>query len=993
MRALRVAAVIMLFVLVATTAYAQAAIAGVVKDATGAVLPGVTVDATSPVLIEKVRSAVSDGSGQYRIENLRPGAYTVTFTLPGFSSVRREGVELTGSFVASVNADLRVGAVSETITVTGETSIVDVQNAKQQQTLSDEVITAIPTARVYHGLMALVPGIVLSGTQDVGGLSGPATVTYAIHGGRASEGRVELDGLSTGSALGGSGVSFYVADIANAQEVAISTSGGMGEAVTGGPVMNIVPRQGGNAMSGTMFANGAGGGMQGTNYTQALKDAGLSAPNRLIKIWDLNGTVGGPLLKDKLWYVYSGRYQGNRKYIEGMYYNKNAGDPTKWTYVADPARQATDDGTWKASGLRLTLQATRRNKFSFFWDETSVCISCVGGATATTAPEAMGTTQAFPHRVQQASWTNPLSNRVLLEGGLGTYISYYGGKERPGNDRDLIRVTEQAGTIPGLTYRALNWSRPFTKTYSWRASASYVTGAHGLKIGYWGAFYEAQAQSFTNNSGLSYQFNNGVPNRFTMSILPVLSNSRVAPTALYAQEQWTHGRLTLQGGVRYEHAASFYPDQQLGPQLFISTPIKYAAHSGASFNDVTPRMGAAYDLFGTGKTALKVTLGKYNEASSVTGVYANLNPLNRLSTTTNRSWVDGNGNFRPDCDVMNPVAQDNRAKGGDSCGAWSSSTFGQDVLSTNYDPDTYSGWGNRPYNWDFGATITHEVLPRVSATVGYFRRLYGNFIVTDNLAVNASDYSRFNITVPADSRLPGSDGVITSFDVVSTKFGISNNFVAPASDYGRQTEHWNGVDVNIDARPRNGLTLQGGVSTGRTVTDNCEVVDQVPEALFGATSLGVGNANVWLPLQACHLNSGFLTQFRGLGVYVVPKVDVQVSGTFQSRQGTQLAANFNAPNALVATSLGRSLSGGAANVALNLITPASLFGDRINNLDFRVAKVLKFGRTRSQISLDIYNLLNASAVQTYNQTYGNAWLTPTLVLPARFAKISAQFDF
>ena len=257
----------------------------------------------------------------------------------------------------------------------------------------------------------------------------------------------------------------------------------------------------------------------------------------------------------------------------------------------------------------------------------------------------------------------------------------------------------------------MNWSRPYTITLTWRGSASYVTGAHGLKIGYWGAYYEAQAKSFTNNAGLNYQLNNGQPNRFTMSILPLPSNSRVMPTAVYAQEQWTHRRLTFQGGVRYEHVTSFYPDQQLGPGLFIPTPIVYAGHGGAGFNDITPRMGVAYDLFGNGKTAVKVTLGKYNEASSVTGVYNNLNPLNRLSTTTNRSWVDGNGNFTPDCDLMNPLAQDNRAKGGDSCGAWSSSTFGQNVLSTNYDPATYTGWGNRPYNWDFC-----RAFPWISAT-------------------------------------------------------------------------------------------------------------------------------------------------------------------------------------------------------------------------------------------------------------------------------------
>jgi Carboxypeptidase regulatory-like domain len=974
-------------------AHAQASITGVVKDTSGAVLPGVTVEATAPVLIERVRSAVTDGTGQYRIENLRPGAYAVTFTLTGFSALKREGIELTGSFVATVNAELRVGTVAETVTVTGDSPIVDVQNAKRQLTLSDEVITAIPSARVYHSLMALVPGVVLSGNQDVGGLLGPATVTYAIHGGRSSEGRVELDGLSTGSALGGSGVSFYVADIANAQEVAVSTSGGLGEAVTDGPQMNIVPRQGGNTFKGTLFGNGANGAMQGSNYTQALKDAGLSAPNRLIKIWDLNGSVGGPIVQDRLWFVYSGRYQGNRKYIEGMYYNQNAGDPTKWTYVPDLSRQATDDGTWKASGLRLTFQATPRNKIGLFWDETSVCISCIGGATATVSPEAMSTTQAFPHRVQQATWTSPVSNRVLLEAGFGTYLSWYGGKERPGNNRDLVRVVEQAGTIPGLTYRALNWSRPYTTTLQWRASASYITGAQSLKIGYFGAFYGAVSDSFTNNAGLAYRFNNGVPNQFTMSILPVRSNSQVYPSALYAQEQWTRGRLTLQGGVRYEHVTSEYPDQQVGPGLFIPVPIVATAQAGANFNDITPRLGLAYDVFGNGKTAVKLTLGKYMEAASVSGVYSNLNTLNRLSTTTTRSWTDANGNFTPDCNLMSPAAQDNRASGGDFCGAWGSSSFGQNVFSTSYDPATYSGWNNRPYNWDFGATLTQQLVPRVSATVGYFRRLYGNFIVTDNLAVGTADYTPFVVPVPVDPRLPTSGTSITAFDVAPSKFGQTNNLVAPASSYGTQTEHWNGVDFTIDARPHTGFTVQGGFSTGRTVTDNCDIVAKVPETLFGATSLTVANAGAWLGAPYCHLSSGFLTQVRGLGAYTIPRVDVQLSATFQSRPGAQLAANFNAPNALVAPSLGRNLAGNAPNVTVNLIAPGSLYGDRINEVDFRVAKVLKFGRTRTQVGVDIYNMLNSSAVQTYNQTYGPAWLTPTLVLPARFAKVSAQFDF
>ena len=247
---LRTLMVVFTVMIVPASAYAQASITGVVKDASGAVLPGVTVEATSPELIEKVRSAITDGTGQFRIENLRPGIYAVSFTLTGFSTTRREGIALTGSFTATVNAELRLGALEETITVTGESPTVDVQSSKRQQTLDGDVLRAVPRAPGYHSLMALIPGITTSGTADVGGLGGPLVKTFSIHGGRLSEGRLQLDGISTGAGVGGSGTSGYIADITNAQEVTFTTSGGLGEMETGGPVMNIVPRQGGNSAAG-----------------------------------------------------------------------------------------------------------------------------------------------------------------------------------------------------------------------------------------------------------------------------------------------------------------------------------------------------------------------------------------------------------------------------------------------------------------------------------------------------------------------------------------------------------------------------------------------------------------------------------------------------------------------------------------------------------------------------------------------------------------------
>ena len=236
-----------------TLAFAQASITGLVRDTSGAVLPGVTVEASSPALIEKVRSAVTDGTGQYRIVDLRPGLYSVTFTLPGFSVVRRDGVELTGSFTAAIDAELRVGAVEETITVTGETPIVDVQSVRREVMVSNEVLTSIPTARSWAATALLIPSISTGGGTPMDIQVTPQQNLFGGAGGRSNEGRVLLDGLSVGASRGGAGVSTYIADIGNAEEIALTSAGGMGEAAVGGPLISIVPRTGGNTVKGSAY--------------------------------------------------------------------------------------------------------------------------------------------------------------------------------------------------------------------------------------------------------------------------------------------------------------------------------------------------------------------------------------------------------------------------------------------------------------------------------------------------------------------------------------------------------------------------------------------------------------------------------------------------------------------------------------------------------------------------------------------------------------------
>jgi hypothetical protein len=990
-------------------AFAQASIAGSVRDNSGAVMPGVTVEASSPALIEKARSVITSGTGQYAIVDLRPGTYTVTFTLPGFNTVKREGIELTGNFVASVNVDMRVGALEETITVSGEAPTVDVTSSKRQQTISGDVIAAIPSSRQYFGLTTLVPALNIQG-NDIGGASGPIFSVFQIHGGRRNEGQVLVDGLSMG--FQGMGVSFYVPEVGTAQEVTFSLSGGLGEAPTGGPQMNIVPKAGGNTFSGSLFVTGANGAMQGDNITQEIRDAGLTGRNELKKLWEVNPALGGPIRRDRLWFYGTFRHQGNRQLVAGMFENRNAGDPTKWTYDPDPSRQAVDDGTWKNGSLRLTWQATPRNKFNVWWDEQSVCQHCVGGGSRTglvfaggiQSPEAHGRTEGFPQRMAQATWSSPASNRMLLEAslGLGPDIQF-GGLQKNPYDKTLIRVTDQGGAIPNLAYRAAFWSRPRGLTRVMQGSLSYVTGSHNAKFGGRYHYNDSLGVNFYNDSQLSYTFLNGSPTQLTMfgnhDVRQLVTQGMAS---LYAQDQWTRGRLTLQGGLRFEHLSAEFPDQQIGPNVLIPVAIQFPARdSGVGVKDIMPRVGAAYDLFGNGRTAIKVSLGRYVTPTNSTEAYAGgQNPINRVATTTNRSWTDRNVNFVPDCDLLNPALNG-------ECGPWSNQNFGKEVFTTTYDPDLLTGWNKREYSWDWTTTVSQQLAPRVSLELSYARRVWGNFQVTDNRAVGPADFDPFTIAVAQDPRLPDGGGYSLQFyDINPAKFGQFDNFITFSDNYGKQTYHFNGIDLNVNARFPFALTVQGGFSTGNMTEDDCEVGEKLPEIYVlpgsGGTLSAVQSIAQWSRTY-CHRESGYLTNVKALATYTVPKIDVLISGTIQSKPyvgsnfpsvaSQSIPANSVTPNGLIAPSLGRPLAGGAPVTLLGLVKPGDKYGDRLNQVDLRFGKLLRFSGTRTLVALDLFNAFNTNTTDVYQTFYGPTYLNPASIMAARLLKISAQFDF
>jgi hypothetical protein len=467
-----------------------------------------------------------------------------------------------------------------------------------------------------------------------------------------------------------------------------------------------------------------------------------------------------------------------------------------------------------------------------------------------------------------------------------------------------------------------------------------------------------------------------------MYATPIRTASLVkSELGIYGQDRWTIDQFTVNLGVRYDHFRGGYPEQFRGPVTYLPNQnYSSEAVTSMSLHDVTPRMGVSYDLFGNGKTAVKATLGKYALAVFTIG-----NPLG-VATTATRTWTDVDQDFVVDCDLPNMAAQSAVTTGSvDTCGA-GPANFGTLNSVAQFDEATRFGWNNRLYNWEFSTSVQHEIVPRVAIDVGYFRRWFGNFQVTQVRGRTAADFDPYSVVAPIDSRLPDGGGYTIDglYDLKLSAVGAPVvNYTALARDFGEQTEHWNGMDASVNARLQNGIVLQGGVSTGRTTTDNCDVVDN-PE-------LGINPST-----RNCRVQADFLTQVKLLGTYLLPKVDVNVAATFQSTPGVLLAANRVYSNGATNPEViwqgvpARAFSAGTATV--NLLTPGDMYGDRVNQFDLRFGRAFRFGPRRASVNLDIYNLFNANPVMQENANYA-VWRTPQRIMDARLFKISGQLDF
>ncbi|HEX7793752.1 MAG TPA: carboxypeptidase regulatory-like domain-containing protein [Vicinamibacterales bacterium] len=964
-------------------AFAQdTGLAGVARDATGLVLPGVTVEASSPALIEKVRTVTTDDQGQYRIIDLRPGTYTVTFSLPGFVTVKREDVVLPAGFVATINGDLRVGGVEETITVSGQSPTVDVTTVRRQTVLSNDTLSSLPSQRSPQSFVPYLPGVV-GGLGDIG----RDTATLSIHGGRGAEANVAVDGANDhtfeGSG-GGAGFTYYI-NQGSVQEVTVTTGAQSAEQAVSGITTNLIPKEGGNTFSGNFVAAYTDDHLQANNLTDKLQAQGLTAVNRLKKIWDINPSWGGRIVRDRLWFYNSYRYWGTDTFLAGLYRNLT---PLGYLYTPDLNRQADALVVDGSTNLRLTWQATHKDKISAFWDEQPHCTCNYPGFDATASPEATGHGKWSPNSFRQLTWKSTLTSKVYLDTGLSQVMTnwYVHLQTDPLVAADTIAMTAQNGVVRSfrsgpLAQLGQHKSNPITA----RAAVNYVTGTHAFKFGF-SDFWGRRDTTQEVPQAVSYRVTtaiNGTPNQITEYANARWIENIDASLGVFAQDQWTLDHFTFNLGLRLDYFKSSVPAQSLPATRFLPARTYAAVDNVIAWKDLNPRIGVAYDVFGNSKTAVKATIGRYVAGETAATTRTN-NPVQQSITSTTRVWTDSNGDFVPDCDLTNPLRNG-------ECAQLADLSFGQpNVLATKYDPNVLFGWGKRGYNWEVSSSVQHELTPGMSVNVEYDRRWYGNQTVTNNTSRTPANWDPYCVTAPVDPRLPDGGGYQVCdglYDLNPSVFGKTSNIVTFAKNFGGFSEIYNGVDFTTRIRLPHGLQVNAGTSTGRVVLDQCIAVD----APIGQSGTSADRtATVFnTSRQFCRSEPPFRTQMKGFVIVPLPW-GILASTGFQVVPGQQITAEFT-PTAAQIQGLGRALSGSTPTVAL--IAPGTRFAPSERAVDFRASKRIRIGRASVSPSVDIFNILNRSDVISLSTSYTNTWLQPTQILVPRYAKFSVDINF
>lgn len=937
-------------------ASAQSQITGVVTDTSGAVLPGVTVEATSPALIEKVRSAVTDTDGRYAIVGLRPGTYSVTFTLPGFSPFVRNEMVLPSDFTATVNAELSVGTLQETVTVSGQAPVVDVYSTERTTVLERELVDSLPTGRTFQAIGALVVGIRVS-EVNVGGARSATNQRLSAYGSLPKDTTIAVDGMKANSTSDGGDDQADHNDGMTA-EFTVQTSGLSAEVARGGPHVNLIPREGGNIFSGRVYVGFTNGSMQSDNLGDLLS-RGLRAPDSVDVLYYQNVSAGGPIIRDKLWFFAGYGDNRNNNIVSNSFY--------------PDGRPGIYDQRVRNYTARLTWQINPKNKFTAFDDYAKKFLGhdFVSGVDVAAASTIRPPKQKYTYT---GKWTSTATNNLLLETGFLGTANTQGRRYQPGVKRmsftpewyanasrvDLERSTTT--TAPTIQERTNN-----VHAYLFASSVTYATGSHELKSGVQWGFGHDNWEWRGSNADLTQRYRNGVPDSVIVYNTPTASrDSMNADFGIYVQDSWrVTNRLTLSPGLRFEYLNSSIEASSAPAGRFVPARQFPAVSNLPNWFNLAPRFGVVYDLTGDTKTALKGTVNRYNR-NFTTDVANRYDPLYLQSDT--RNWSDCDyvpGTSRCSGLVLptnrDDIAQDNEI------GPSNNSAFGAAPFR-HFDPDS-----KRPYDLEYTLGVEREVLPGVAVAGTWFRRDSYDLEATINRLVGIEDYSAFQVPNPL-----GNGEMITIYNLNPAKQGQVDLFDTTAP-HSNARYSYSGIEVTARARLANGASMYGGWSTGQAI---------------GVTCADLSDPNTFRYCDHSELDIPFRHSFKLSASYPLP-LGVIVGASAVSNAGHVLGnlvpdgslnVNWTVPASLFP-------GGRTRSVTVKLIPPGSEYLERWNQLDLQLKRAFSTGRVRFEPGLDIYNVFNSNVVLVQNQSYGPTLGEPQRILQGRLLRFTAQVSF
>jgi hypothetical protein len=956
------------------------------------------------VLIEQVRSATTDANGAYKIDNIRPGVYVLTFSLPGFSTVKREGLQLQGDFTATINVELKVGGVEETITVSGASPIVDVQSTTKSQVLTREALDAIPTGRTIQGMGQLITGVSLN-QPDVGGSKAMQQTYMSAHGAGASQTTVQVDGLMVnGIDVDGAVQSYFNSSMS--QEMVYTTSGASADVAGGGVRLNMIPRDGGNTPSGSLFAGYQNQSFQSNNVTDDLTRRGLKTSDGIGKLGNVEGAFGGPIKKDKVWFFGSARNFVLDTLPANTFYGL-AGTETPTSAALPGTEQAVDSQSIRSFQVRVTWQISPKNKLSAYDDRLLKNRS--SAMTAGFDPAEAGIVWNSPiYSTASVKFSSTVTNKLLLEGGVSTNYERYNTLYQPGLAKPAFTPEWYTVINKNDSAKGTQWGAGATNQgmypdrFAAAGSVAYVTGTHNMKFGVqdtWGRYRQFRGA----NGDLRANFINGVASTVTILNTPLnFEDDLKADLGVYGQDSWALNRLTINYGVRWEYFASGVPVETSGVGRFVSSSRTFGPIDMPTWTSLAPRGGFVYDLFGNQKTALKFSIGRYEQAGT-TGFSNRFNPLALLTQSV--TWNDLNKDGIPQgelgCVYLQPGCEMNLA-------GQLPKNFGVASLPT-FDPDI-----KRMYNLETSVSVQHEVMTGVSVTAGWYHRQYQNMWRRTNTGVSFSDFTPFTVFSPIDG------SPITYYNVSAAKVSQLNTNLVDTNAPDR-SDKYNGFEYNFNMRLPRHITVFGGGMSERMLSNSCD---------------DNWNPNNLLYCDQSKSGLPFRTQFK-LAASIPIKYGIDVSLAFQSLPGylfgtssvgaltgvsgpsgaptaTQLANPAGLGTVWLVTSAttytscpGDSASHGCvvgarvdpgitqASLSIPLVAPMTEYGDRINQLDLNIAKSFKWNRVTFQPKIDFFNVLNVPPVTAILGTnYGTAaYFQPSVVLNPRTFQIGGNLRF